>query len=123
MKNFHTYRWEEFENGVCREKLAKLNKWFDMTENPDSGKLQCSMSFLYKLLHLFKRTPSEKINLARLAYLLARKEPGQNRENIKEIFHEMKNTIYTWASSSRDRKEFITALNLMVYLNRKEREK
>lgn len=123
MKNFHTYRWEEFKNGVCGEKLAKLNEWFDMTENPKSGKLQCSMSFLYKLLHLFKRIPSEKINLARLAYLLARKEPGQNREGLKEIFEEMKNTIYTWSVSSKDRKELITALNLMIYLNRKERIK
>jgi len=121
--NSHTYRWKEFTAGVCGEKLAKLNEWFDVEENPGSGKLPCSMAFLYRLLHLFKGISSERINLARLAYMLARREPRGDRQDLKNIFREMRSTLYGWASSQKDRKELVTALNLMIYLNRREREK
>lgn len=111
-----TFSWKDFENNVVRIKLNFIKKFFMKT--PEKGK-----AFLYRILELIRGMEDDKINLARLAYTLARleealkmdKEAGQ----IKEI-NFFSSTIYKWIGCEKDRKEFIAAIYLYVYLIRDE---
>ena len=80
-------------------------------------------TFLYRLLLLLRESKSSgSINIARLAYQLARLEPKRNdSEKSKSefaVYEKFAHNIYTWARSPRDRDELITAIYLYVYLNR-----
>ncbi|WP_027366209.1 type III-A CRISPR-associated protein Cas10/Csm1 [Desulfotruncus alcoholivorax] len=122
----HIYQWDDFTGKVCGEKLGGLLEWFSIGEdNTEPGKLNCGMSRLYKLLQLFRGIEEgwdkdDRIELARLAYVLGRMEPsGKNKELLGGVYLEMKRAIYQWALSAKDRKELITALTILIYLNRK----
>jgi CRISPR-associated protein Csm1 len=122
----HVYQWDDFTDKVCSEKLAGLLKWFSIgEEKTEPGKMTCGMSRLYKLLQLFRGIEGdwkkgERIQLARLAYTLGRMEPtGKDQEFLKEVYREMKRSLYQWALSEKERKELITALTILIYLNRK----
>lgn len=113
----HLYTWEEFENSVCKEKIRMLYKWFDF-ENNDKSKLDIGMSLLYKLLGLVREIKSgDRINLARIAYLIGRLEAGKNK---KELYIEFKETFYKWVLNQKDLRQLETALTLIIYLNRKD---
>ena len=81
-------------------------------EIDDRGK-----SFLYRLLNLLREVEDDKLNIARLAYLLARLEP-QN-EDSKEKHSEFSKMIYRYAKNEKDRSELITAIYIFVYLERR----
>lgn len=133
----HTYKWDIFIEKVCLEKLVCLNKWFDVEDRrtdfnskkadfsdySTKAKLKYSSSFIYRLLHLFRKMEYEKdkFYLAMLAYAVARAEEGINSKNdaVKQTFSEMKVCLYEWAKKPDERKQFITALYLFIYLNRK----
>lgn len=113
----HLYTWEEFENSVCKEKIKMLYKWFDF-ENNDKSKLDIGMSLLYKLLGLVREIKSgDRINLARIAYLIGKLEPGKNK---KELYIEFKEIFYKWVLNRKDLRQLETALTLIIYLNRKD---
>jgi CRISPR-associated protein Csm1 len=125
----HVYDWDAFTEKVCGEKLGGLVKWFSIGEDKtEPGKLQCGMTRLYKLLQLFARIEEgwrsgDRIEVARLAYVLGRMEPsGKDKECVGGVYREMKQAIYQWALSEKDRQEFMTALSLIIYLNRKEED-
>jgi len=42
-----------------------------------------------------------------------------SKESLKELYRQMRDAIYKWALTPEDRKQFVTALNLLIYLNRK----
>lgn len=111
-----TFSWKDFENNVVKIKLNFLKKFFMKT--PEKGK-----AFLYRILELIRGMEDDKINLARLAYTLARLEEALKRDKeagqIKEI-NFFSSTIYKWIGCEKDRKEFIAAIYIYTYLIREE---
>lgn len=116
LKQDMTFSWKDFENNVVKIKLNFLKKFFMKTS--EKGK-----AFLYRILELIRGMEDDKINLARLAYTLARLEEALKKDKeagqIKEI-NFFSSTIYKWIGCERDRKEFIAAIYLYVYLIRDE---
>lgn len=104
------YSWKDFEEKVLGEKLKLLQDYFKVID--ERGK-----SFLYRLLNLLREVEDDKLNIARLAYLLARLEP-QNK-NLKEKHSEFSKKIYRYAKNEKDRSELITAIYIFVYLERR----
>lgn len=104
------YSWQDFEEKVLGEKLKLLQDYF--TEIDERGK-----SFLYRVLNLLRNKERDKLNIARLAYLLARLEP-QNKD-LKEKHSEFSKQIYRFARSKKDKRELITAIYIFVYLERR----
>jgi len=118
----HTYHWQEFVEEVLGEKLSLLRRFFGYGAQKDSeGKGDGQMrgkAFLYRILELY-RYSGDKINLARLAYLLARLEPSPSaEEEYKLLYSELKHKLYEWHKSAKDRKQFITAIYIYTYMIR-----
>ena len=109
----NSYHWNEFIENVMGEKFTIISEFFSKSE--DKGK-----SLLYSLLELF-RNRDKKINLARMAYTLARMEPkGNVSEEEKEIYQNFKEKLYDWMLNDNDTKQAITAIYIYSYLIRKE---
>ena len=112
----NSYHWDEFVDKVIGEKFAIISKFFSTVE--DKGK-----SLLYNLLELF-RNRDKKINLARMAYTLARMEPkGKVSEEEKDVYQIFKEKLYDWMFDDNDTKQAITAIYIYSYLIRNEEEK
>lgn len=116
-----TYSWQEFEEEVIGEKFIVINQFFQQCE--DRGK-----SLLYKMLELI-RTQTDKINFARIVYLIARLEPNKEAtEKQKKLYMEFSSKMYQWLSTSdkqeRDRncRQLKTAITLYAYLMRETEE-
>ena len=110
----HTYKWEVFKKNVIDEKYILIEKYF-------SGMQDKGMSAMYKLMG-YIRNLDDKINLARLAYMLGRMEPDRNAgQDIKDLYGEFSRGLYKWVSDDKDsesRRELLTAIYLYVYLHR-----
>jgi CRISPR-associated protein Csm1 len=93
------------------EKFVKLDDFF--AHQDERG-----MAFLYRMTDLLRQAESDKLNLARYAYLLARLQPqkGSDTYNIYDDFFKQ---MYAWACNKQDRGQLITAIYLYVYMNRK----
>ena len=112
----NSYHWDEFIDKVMGEKFTTISEFFSTVE--DKGK-----SLLYNLLELF-RNRDKKINIARMAYTLARMEPsGKVSEEEKAVYKNFKEKVYDWMFSENDTKQVITAIYIYSYLIRKEEEK
>lgn len=113
-----TFAWDEFISDVLEKKLQFLKSFF--SHFPQKGK-----AFLYKMLELIRDEDGEKINLARLAYMMARLEdeikPEETAKQNVDI-RVFSSTIYQWAKSRGDRKALIAAIYLYVYLNREKEQ-
>ena len=73
---------------------------------------------MYRLLDFLRNARQEKLNLARLAYLLSRMEPRErDRQAQYRTFSEK---FYGWSLSEADRRQLITAIYLHVYAERKQ---
>ncbi len=111
----NTYCWDELKNNVIGEKYRTIDDYFSNV--PEKG-----MAALYKLLE-YIRNSDDKINLARLAYMLGRMEPeGRVSDEIRDRHRDFSKTLYQWISNDADgvnRKQLITAIYLYVYLHRK----
>ena len=114
-----TYKWNDFIDGVRFEKLDIISDFMNKCE--DKGK-----SFLYKLLELI-RNQDEKINFARLIYLLSRIEPEKNiikddekYSKQKEAYDEFCRKIVTWIKNKDDIRQLKTAITLYAYLIREK---
>lgn len=111
----HTYNWDVFENQVLGEKYAIIDTL--ITNGGEMGN-----SFLYKMLELLRQA-EQKINIARLAYLLARQEPPASApDETKQIYNQATAQLYNWALNSEDRRQLITALIIYVYYHRDKKE-
>ena len=105
-----TYSWEEFDQEVIQEKYRALSEFFEDLE--DRG-----MAFLYRMLELV-RGHEEKINFARMMYLLSRLEPSEEGPK-KEKYRQLSKKMYEWIQSDQDCRQLKTAINLYAYINRK----
>ena len=114
----HTYHWDEFIDEVLGEKFRLLDRFFSFSKEASER----GNSFLYRILELF-REAEDRINLARLAYLLARLEPpkkagDRKAEEYSRLYKEFRQKLYHWQRNEKDRKQFITAVYIYAYLNR-----
>lgn len=121
----HTYKWDEFEQDVMGDKFAKLYKWFDIGEESENrSKIPFSPTGFYRLMLYVSELVngnSKKINIAKVAYTIARMEPDKNRmATCKENYEEFKNIFYSWIINKEDLRKLLTAMTLIIYLNRKE---
>lgn len=111
-----TYPWQDFIERVCGEKLHFLQTHFCFAAEHDNGtsRLSFSKAGLYRLLTLLSTEGS--IQLARFAYLLARMDPGSRAsENRRKTYEEVRRTLYTWYRQVKDRRELLTATELILY--------
>lgn len=106
-----TWHWEEFECGVIEEKYRTLQTFLQSSE--DRG-----MAFMYHLLELI-RCRDEKINFARLVYLLSRLEPPEEGAR-KKSYRAFAEKMYGWVRSERDCRQLKSAINLYAYRNREK---
>jgi len=112
----HLYSWEVFRKEVVGKKLEALDSFF-------SAQQDIGGSFLYKLLALLRASGEARMNLARLAYLLARREPGkQATAEEKEAYARFARDVYGWALNLEDRRQLITALMIYLYTRREKKE-
>lgn len=120
----HTYTWQEFTDKVCQEKLACLQEHLIFDENKQSDKLKVGKGLLYRFLNLLDpKREDKRINIARFAYILARLDPGEKaKENTKEHYSRFKNQIYKWINNNSDRRQLVTAINLIIYGMREKNE-
>ncbi|MDO5725881.1 MAG: type III-A CRISPR-associated protein Cas10/Csm1 [Tissierellia bacterium] len=100
------FSWEEFEKNVLEEKLKFLLYYYDKMD-------EIGNSLMYKLIELI-RNSKESINIARLAYLLARLE---ERMKTKDEDRKFSKTIYRWVKD-KENKELIAAIYILIYMRR-----
>lgn len=126
----HIYTWADFEMKVCKEKmnylLARLS--FD---GDKFNKLSVGKSLIYRLMDLIQLADEDKLNIARFAYVLARMQPKQDKDEQKRKVYEdfvskmyqwINNKMYQWINNNEDKKQLATALNLLVYYLRDKKE-
>lgn len=107
-----TFGWSTFVDDVLEKKLSLLKDFFD--KFPQKGK-----AYLYRILDLIRNIDKDKINLARLAYIMARLEDEMGQEEETDIrFFSSK--IYRWIQEEMSRKALIAAIYLYIYLNREK---
>ena len=71
----------------------------------------------YNLMGLLDDTGYDgRFNLARFAYTVARMEPGSKASEIQKCrYEQIREKLYLWAKNSQERKQLLTAMNLLVY--------
>lgn len=118
----HIYTWADFEMKVCKEKmnylLARLS--FD---GDKFNKLSVGKSLIYRLMDLIQLSDEDKLNIARFAYVLARMQPKQDKDEQKrKVYEDFVGKMYQWINNNEDKKQLATALNLLVYYLRDKKE-
>lgn len=118
----HIYTWTDFEMRVCKEKmnylLARLS--FD---GDKFNKLSVGKSLIYRLMDLIQLADEDKLNIARFAYVLARMQPKQDKDEQKrKVYEDFVSKMYQWINNNEDKKQLATALNLLVYYLRDKKE-
>lgn len=108
------YKWEDFIARVCGEKLSFLRAHFAFGMGPNGDLLSLGKSGLYRMMDLLQSDGA--IHLARFAYVLARMDPGSRAsEQRQRAYQEVRQTLYRWYKSPKDRRELLTAVELIVY--------
>lgn len=107
-----TYSWKELEEEVIQEKYRTLCDFFEGIDDTRG------MSFLYRMLELV-RGHEEKINFARMMYLLSRLEPSEEGSQ-KEKYRQLSKKMYQWIQSDQDCRQLKTAINLYAYIHREK---
>lgn len=119
----HVYSWEDFESKVYNDKFCKLYDWFDILGN-DERKIPYSGTAFYRLMSYvseLNHLKDNKVNIARIAYIIARMEPEKKLlKKCASRYQEFANQFYQWVQDKAQLKELLTALMLIIYLNRKE---
>lgn len=108
------YSWNQFIDVVCGQKLLFLQSHFSFDETSGGGKLHIGKSGLYRMMNLLAEENSNgSINLARFAYVLARLKPID--EKSASCYEEVRRQFYEWYKQDKDRKELLTAIQLVIY--------
>jgi len=111
-----TMHWDELLDKVIGEKYKALESYLMSFE--DRGN-----SFLYHILDLIRHVKEDKINFARYVYYLARLEPAKEASSEqKKSYREFSKNMYAWIQDEKDSRELKMAINIYVYLHRKEEE-
>lgn len=120
-QNITCYKWQEFEEKVCCEKLAFLKKYVNFGNDGDTTKLSIGKGGLYRILGLL-RNAGKRINLARFAYVLGRMEPAKKSSSDYGSYVTVRKNFYQWYRNEADRKQLTTAIELLIYHLRQKGE-
>lgn len=112
------YRWTELVHEVIGEKLKFLIQNMVLTGINETApgaqqKISAGKSLLYRLMNILTETEAYRFNLAHFAYTVARMEPADKEK--KDSYQNLRKQLYEWALSADDRKQLLTALQLLVY--------
>lgn len=121
-KNYEVavYKWQDFTEKVCGEKLAFCRQYLGYPGNEAPERLTAGKSLLYRMMELLIDTKG-KINLARFAYAIARLEPKENSLSYSS-YQKIRKQFYQWYKQESDRRQLITALELIIYSIREKGE-
>lgn len=107
----HLYHWDELIDEVIRDKVGAIFQL--LRHRQDLGQ-----SYLYRLLSLAREAQHDRINLARLAYLLARREDKKAPTEVQQAYSDFAQKAYGWMFDRRHRQQWITALMICIYTAR-----
>lgn len=121
-----TFSWERFLDKVISEKFTTIRNFFDISDS--RGK-----AFLYNILELVRndyeielddKKKKDKLNIARLVYLISRMEPDSvAKTEQREAYKQFAARLYNWSTGSvNDKQELIIAIYLYVYLTRERKQ-
>lgn len=107
-----TFGWNELVDEVIGEKYNCIREFFD-----DTG--ERGINFLYNLLELI-RNQDNKINFARIVYILSRLEPDKGAEKEeKEHYNRFSQNLYKWVKAGgRNIRQLKVAMNMYSYMRR-----
>lgn len=118
----HIYTWADFEMKVCKEKMNYLLAHLSF-DGDKFNKLSVGKSLIYRLMDLIQLADEDKLNIARFAYVLARMQPKQDKDEQKrKVYEDFVSKMYQWINNNEDKKQLATALNLLVYYLRDKKE-
>ena len=110
----YIFSWDEFTGKVINEKLALITEY--LSGEADAESERHGKAMLYKMLSLC-RNAGKRINIAKLAYLLARMEPSSGEER-HALYKKFTEKVYAWAAVPQDRRELCMAICVYAYLTR-----
>lgn len=121
-KNYEVavYKWQDFTEKVCGEKLAFCRQYLGYPGNEAPERLTAGKSLLYRMMELLIDTKG-KINLARFAYAIARLESKENSLSYGS-YQKVRKQFYQWYKQESDRRQLVTALELIIYSIREKGE-
>lgn len=107
-----TFGWNELVDEVIAEKYNCIREFFDDAK-------ERGINFLYNLLELI-RNQDDKINFARIVYILSRLEPDKGAEKeVKEHYSRFSQNIYKWVKAGgKDIRQLKVAMNMYSYMRR-----
>lgn len=111
----YIFSWNEIKEKVIEEKLTLIQEYVDGEKDAES--VGHGKAMLYKLLSLC-RDMDKRINVAKIAYMLARMEPSSGDKQRHILYRRFSDSIYTWATIPSDRQELIMAICIYSYLTR-----
>lgn len=106
----HCYHWQQFENDVVIDKLRFLQKHLGTKQLEE----KTNTAFVYQILE-FLRNTDKQINLARFAYMLAKRVDASEDTTLQKEFCDK---MYSWYLDENQRKQLVSAIYLYVYLYR-----
>lgn len=113
-----TYSWDELTDNVLGEKLRTLQDFLD--DNSERGK-----AVLYKMLELIRdKDESDRLNIARFAYLLARLRPSDSDADAEAVnkYNRFAKSAYRWIQDREECRRLVTAIHIYVYMHRESEE-
>lgn len=111
------FKWDVFLSNV-KNKFYFVYEFLESSGNT-GGEHSFGKAFLYKLLDLLRSyNIKDRINVARLIYLLSRMEPHDKEGQLYQQYRVFADNIFKWHSDSESRKELIYAIYLCVYFLR-----
>lgn len=126
----HVYSWDEFISEVLFEKYSYLKSKVTFDENENSDKIFVGKSKWYKIMDLIrglfddtKTDADTRLDIARFAYILAR---IKNTEKNEKNYLEFREKVFKWikdGKKSKDAKQLLTAINIIIYEEREKNQK
>ena len=89
-------------------------------DGEEANKLKIGKNQIYRLMNLIEECDRDGMSLARYAYTLARMQPS--KKDLLPIYERFSSQMYAWMKNKQDRQELNTALNLIVYYLREDKE-
>lgn len=108
----HVYTWDTLRTKILGEKVECLQSFFNTVDG------QHGNAMLYNLLNLLREAETDRINLARYAYVLARLAPKKRAPNYR-AYEQFSHRMMDWAMDAQQRHQLITAIYINVYKHRK----
>ncbi|MGX8706922.1 MAG: hypothetical protein ACSW8J_10125, partial [bacterium] len=111
------FHWDDLRTRVIGDKLPSLHRFFS---SEDAEEQSAGNAFLYQVLTQLRNIGKEPIAIARLAYLLARRAPDEDRASAeqRDEYRQFSEKVYRWALEPEENRALQAAILLHVYANR-----